>query len=443
MADSATTPDTASAAASGRSPRAALFIVFLVVVVDLLGFGIVLPLLPIFGKKYVSAVLPGSEQTWISGLVIGLLMASFSAMQFFFAPWWGRLSDRHGRRPILLIGLAGSVVFYTLFGYACTLPANTTSEAALALALLFITRIGAGIAGATIATAQAVVADCTPPERRKQGMALIGAAFGIGFTIGPLVGYAGLLWLPDNLGVVGWSAALMSLIALLLGIFLLRETRDFTSAPTPRRRHFDTESIRLVLGNPAVAPVVLVFFLSSLGFASFEVTLALLNKEAMQLPERENLLVFAYIGFVLMITQGAVYRPLARQLSEPTLMTIGIVFMGLGVLSLGLVCYAAIEQLADFAVLLPAQLISLTFSVFGFAFLTPSAQALISRRSDPARQGEVLGVNQSFAALARILGPLLGLTLYQATRTHLLPYLMGAALLLLMLPLMPRIRRGH
>src|SRR5437588_8301863 len=117
-------------------------------------------------------------------------MASFSLMQFIFAPIWGRLSDRVGRRPILLLGLGGSVVFYALFGYALSLPPST--EAPLALALLFVARIGAGIAGATISTAQAVIADCTPPEKRKHGMALIGAAFGIGFTFGPLIGSASL-----------------------------------------------------------------------------------------------------------------------------------------------------------------------------------------------------------------------------------------------------------
>ena len=181
-----------STAPKDRANRHALLIVFLVVVIDLLGFGIVLPLLPRFAEDYVERCSPARPTPGSAGVIIGLLMASFSAMQFLFAPIWGRVSDRVGRRPILLVGLAGSVVFYALFGYASDLPHETSRPARLALILLFVARIGAGIAGATISTAQAVIADCTTPEKRKHGMALIGAAFGIGFTLGPLVGFASL-----------------------------------------------------------------------------------------------------------------------------------------------------------------------------------------------------------------------------------------------------------
>src|SRR5262249_24187950 len=199
-----------------RAARSALLIVFLVVFIDLLGFGIVLPLLPRYGEGYVGALLGSVKQEdWHVGAILGLLMSSFSAMQFIFAPVWGRVSDRVGRRPILLLGLVGSVAFYTLFGYASDLP---TSSAALALTLLFAARIGAGIASATIATAQAVIADCTAPEKRKHGMALIGAAFGIGFTFGPLVAFGSLRWFPSHHGVIGYAAACLSFVALVLGV---------------------------------------------------------------------------------------------------------------------------------------------------------------------------------------------------------------------------------
>src|SRR5262245_6824203 len=167
-----------------QAPRAAMAIVFIVVVVDLLGFGIVLPLLPLTGDEYVKPLIADEKA---HGPILGLLMAAFSAMQFLFSPAWGRLSDRIGRRPVILVGLVGSVIFYSLFGFAAGLyaPGRSESLAALALVLLFVARIGAGIAGATIATAQAVIADCTSQENRKKGMALIGAAFGIAFTFGP------------------------------------------------------------------------------------------------------------------------------------------------------------------------------------------------------------------------------------------------------------------
>ncbi len=447
------TPSSASGAERPQAPgalgakrpqtpeRHAIRIAFLVVVIDLLGFGIVLPLLSLFAEGYARTIYPGAPL--VGGAMVGLLMASFSLMQFFFAPVWGRVSDRVGRRPILLIGLAGSVVCYLLFGYASDLPAGDAATAKLAMALLFLARIGAGVAGATISTAQAVIADCTPPEKRKHGMAIIGAAFGIGFTFGPLVGFGALTWYPDYHGAVGYVAAGLSLIALVLGIILMPETRDFTAAPPLEKKWFDPRALGHALANPAIGPVVLTFFLASLGFASFEVTLSLLNKNAMGLNDNRNFLVFTYVGFTLALTQGFLYRRVARTLSEPSLMAIGITLMGLGVLTLGGVTWLAYEELLSFWPLLAVELFGLTLAVVGFAFLTPSAQALISRRTDAARQGEVLGVNQSASAMARILGPILGMTLYMAHPAHLLPYVAGAALVLLMLPLIPRIRRAE
>jgi DHA1 family tetracycline resistance protein-like MFS transporter len=432
-------------APTNRSGKSALTIVFLVVFIDLLGFGIVIPLLPRYADHYVKVLLPSSsvsgEESRAAGAILGLLMASFSAMQFVFAPIWGRISDRIGRRPILLVGLTGSVVFYLLFGYASDLP---ESWAGLALTLLFVSRIGAGVAGATIATAQAVIADCTPPERRKHGMALIGAAFGIGFTFGPLVGFASLLWFPTHHGVIGYSAATLSLLALLLGLLLLPETRNFQEAPPLQRRWFDWQTTREVLRQPTLAPVVLIFFLATLGFGGFEPTLALLIKDALHFEDeaglRNSFLLFAYVGFVLVMAQGFLYRRLANRLSEVTFMALGISLMALGLVLLGGVTW--LRDTLPWRAVLALMLVSMTVAVIGFAFLTPSAQALVSRRSDPAKQGEILGVNQSAASLARILGPIFGLSLYKLTPSHLLPYLFGALLLLAMLPLLPRVRRG-
>ncbi len=464
-------PAPETAAPLDKSAKSALLIVFLVVFVDLLGFGIVLPLLPLYGDSYVKAIIPGGKDSAAGGAIVGLLMSSFSMMQFLFAPVWGRISDRVGRRPILLLGLVGTVVSYLLFGYASELSPETSAR--LALVLLFVSRIGAGIAGATIATAQAVIADCTPPEKRKVGMALIGAAFGIGFTFGPLVGALSLVVVPEHHGVTGLAASGLSLLALILGSILLPETRRFGTAPPTKRRWLDWSALRMALSDSGLAPVVLTFFLATLGFASFEVTLALLNKNALYLTEESSFLVFAYVGLVLMLTQGVLYRRLAPRMSEATFMAIGIVLMGLGVISLAGVSLAANagsldparwsilsvspspRTVAGAAMGLPAPLgierppyllgcamASLALAVVGFAFVTPSAQALISRRADEHRQGEILGVNQSASALARILGPILGLTLYELSATHMLPYLFGGGLLLLMLPLIPRIRRG-
>ncbi len=424
--------------------RSAMLIVFLVVVVDLLGFGIVLPLLPVTGDEYVRALIPeGSQSERWSGAIVGLLMACFSAMQFVFAPMWGRWSDRVGRRPVLLIGLVGSVAFYSLFGIAASFPPE--SSAGLALTLLFVARIGAGIAGATISTAQAVIADSTPPERRKQGMAIIGAAFGIAFTFGPLLGALALALAPgrrEATSYTGYVAATLSLIALVLAILLLPETRVIRTAPGERRGWINLGAWRSALANHAIAPVILVFFLATFGFGGFETTLAMLLRDALHLNPNRSYLVFAYVGFVLVIAQGFLYRRLAKHLAEAAFISLGILLMSLGVLSLAALTWIADAPDVTLGLRLGILLTGLATAVVGFAFLTPSAQALISRRTPADRQGEVLGVTQSSSALARILGPIFGLTLYKLTTPPMLPYVFGAGLLLAMLPLLPRIRRG-
>jgi MFS family permease len=432
-----TAPSFPPALPDATGARRALVTVFLVVVIDLLGFGIVLPLLPRLGDDYVRDLFPGGKESAAGGAVLGGLMASFSLMQFLFAPAWGRLSDRIGRRPVLLVGLAGSTVFYGLLGYALSLPGE---QAVLALVLLFAARIGAGVAGATIATAQAVIADSTPPEERKHGMALIGAAFGIGFTLGPVVGGLALPFFPEQRWLVGAIASALSLAALGVGIARMPETRQ-PGGPSASRKLIDFRAIRWALTVPALAPVLWTFFLASLGFASFEATLALLIRDSLGLDEARTFWIFAYVGLVLLVTQGFLYRRLARRLTEPTFIALGLALMGAGVLSLGGVAWISTrEDRPAFWSLLALMLPCLAVAVVGFAFLTPSAQALISRRTDADRQGEVLGVNQSASAMARILGPVLGLALYKATPDHLLPYLGGAVLLLVMLPLVPRIR---
>jgi DHA1 family tetracycline resistance protein-like MFS transporter len=377
-----------------------------------------------------------------------LLYSSFSLMQFLVAPIWGRISDRIGRRPILLIGLAGSVVFYALFGLASEL--SPAQHAWLALGLLFVSRIGAGIAGATISTAAAVIADCTTKEKRAHGMALIGAAFGIGFTFGPLIAFAAVTWFPDARGAPGYLAAALSLAALVLGIRLMPETRRPHAAGEARPSWFNLlHGLGRTLQTPTVGLLVLTFFLATFAFANFEATLSLLTAEAFHYGNDDNFLIFAYIGFVLVVAQGYAYRKLVKTLDEVTLMRIGIGLMFLGLGNLALIAATASGPSASGSDT-PSHLsgwvlawffVTLAVAVFGFAFLNPSIQGLISKRSDPNRQGEVLGVNQSFSALARIVGPVAGLTLFSLEGRHMLPYLFAAALLGVVLMLLPRIQR--
>ncbi|HMF10901.1 MAG TPA: MFS transporter, partial [Gemmataceae bacterium] len=314
----------AAADATTKSNRSALLIVFLVVFIDLLGFGIVLPLLPRYGDDFLQDLVPGGKDSALGGGILGLLLSSFSLMQFIFAPLWGRISDRIGRRPILLLGLAGSVVFYTLFGFA-----SDMTDKALGLTLLFIARTGAGIAGATISTAQAVIADCTPPKKRSHGMALIGMAFGIGFTFGPIIGALSLKLLPHFRGAPGFAAAGLSLIAAVLGFLLLPETWR-AGSQAGRRDWLDWRGLQNALRMPVVGLLIVIFFLATFAFANFEATLSLVTKEAFNITDDDNYWIFAFVGFVLMIAQGLIYRRLAMRVKETAFMKVGLVLMIVG-----------------------------------------------------------------------------------------------------------------
>jgi len=399
-----------------RSPYpGSLLVIFLTVFIDLLGFGMVIPLLPIYADQFTL-----DETGW----VLGALMASFSLMQFFCAPLWGRLSDRIGRRPVLMIGLAASVAFYALFGVA-TVWAS--------LPLLFFARIGAGIAGATIPTAQAYIADTTTLENRSKGMALIGMAFGLGFTFGPLLGF---LAVPDEDARPGpwpgYVAAVLSAIALGMAAFLLPESKH-AGSETAGKRVLDVEGFRVALAVPSVGLILAAMFVCIFSFANFETTLSLLIKGSEKVPDspfalswRAVCLTYAFIGFMLALIQGGVVRRLAGKRNEGLLAAIGAL---IEVVGFGLMIVAISRE--SLGLLFAA----LAVVVAGFSFMQPNLNSLLSRRSDPARQGAILGVGQSVSSLARIFGSALGIPLLRMQLS--VPYgvaalLMGLGLLLVL-----------
>ena len=434
-----TAPQASADRGSGAAapPRGALLVIFLTVFIDLLGFGIVLPVMPRQAGGYLAALgLPPAAD----GAIIGVLFSVFSLMQFLFSPWWGSVSDAIGRRPVLIVSLTGSVIFYALYGLAVTLPPE---RAAVALGLMLLSRIGAGIAGASVGTAAAVIADCTPPERRASGMALIGIAFGAGFTLGPLIAYFGLRLFAEKPWGVGALASLLSLVALLFALAVFKETR----VPGNRagRELPSASRTRAVLGMPAVGPLVLVYFLSIFAFANFEATLARFTQEAFGLTDNGNFLVFASIGAVLMLAGGA-YRPLAKRLPEARLLAAGLALLIAGMAGLGFVALAVYRSEVA-AVSVPSAVrwlfhVAAATAVVGFAFVNPSVSSLISRHADPTRQGEVLGVNQSFASLGRILGPFAGSVLFSLSDSRTLPYAVAVAMLCVVATLVPRITRA-
>ena len=423
--------------------RKPLFIIFVTVFVDLLGFGIVLPLLP----RYAEHFLPAQTQTQTSvdtttkdgpqtesdpiaysaealtghegrghrraGLILGCLMASFSAMQFLFAPLWGILSDRIGRRPVLLVGLAGSTLFYILFALVTQWGNNGPILGLNPIVWLFITRMGAGVAGATIPTAQAYIADCTDVTSRGKGMAIIGAAFGIGFTFGPLLGS---LFVPNSLTAApssapGYVAAALSGGAFLLGLFLLPESlKKGADSRATRHGWQSMGSMYRVLTHRTLGPIIFAVFLTTFAFGQFETTLAMLTKR-LGVTDRGNFYVFAYIGLILTLAQGLLVRRLIPRLGEYRMALGGVVLMTIGLLLIGQT--AKTSSLTMLIVVLP-------IVVVGFSATTPALQSMLSLKSGDDVQGEVLGVGQSISSLARIAGPVVGMMLQE--RDLALPY---------------------
>ena len=322
-----------------------------------------LPLLPLYGELYD-----------VSGAGIGLLFASFSIMQFLFAPLWGRLSDRFGRRPLLMLGLAGSVASYTLFAFADSYE------------MLLASRIAAGVFGATIATAQAYIADVTGHHDRGKEMALIGAAFGVGFTIGPAIGgLSHAWWGPKAPGLI---AAGFSLVAFLMAWKKLPEP---SKATDPRiRRLFDFAALKHACRTPLLPLILLLAAVSTYCFANFEGTLARLSKARWDYDIKQNGFIFAYVGFCLLIAQGFIVRRFMPKVGEARFVVMGCLVLGAGLAGIGL-------RMPPLAIL--------PIAVLGFSMLSPSLSSLLSRATPANMQGEILGLNQSGLALARILGP--------------------------------------
>ena len=289
--------------------------------------------------------------------------------------------------------------------------------------LLFVARAGQGLCGATISTAQAIVADCTAAEERAKGMALIGMAFGLGFTLGPILG---ALWVSDTLtgppsAAPGIIAGLLSFLAWVLAYLFLKES--LTSEQHRAGHSWSAwQGLRLVVRQPVLLFPLLTFFIAIFAFGLFEGTMSRMTQRVLHYTDRENFYVFFIIGLTLTLTQGFIVRKLSPKWGEIRMIQWGVASMLLGMAGMA---GAVFEQSTAIIYL------SLELIVVGFAFMTPNVQALISRRSDAHIQGEVLGIVQSIGAIARILGPFLGNVLYgsPATPKPALPYLISALLL--------------
>src|SRR3954471_8474820 len=381
-------------------------ILFVTVFIDLVGFGIIIPFLAYYVESF------GARAA-----VVGLLMSSYSLAQFLFAPVWGRVSDRVGRRPILMLGLFGSVVGYTLFGLAGPLW------------LLFFGRALMGIFGATIPTAQAAVADVTEPQDRARGMGMIGAAIGLGFILGPALGgmlsnLSGVfhvqLFERNPYALPCLASAALALLNLIAAAFFLPE-----SLPQARRQRHGERLSRIgqlsrSFSDPRLRLLVLVYFLFMLGFTMMEATLTLFIERRVGARDHAELVrrvgyLFGFIGIIQVALQGGLVGRLARAFGERRLLLTGC--------SLTALALATLPAAASWA--------GIYACAFGLAcghgLSQPSIASLISRAAPAETQGGTLGVSQSAASLARVIGPALGGALFQQVAPG-APYLVAAAL---------------
>ena len=374
-------------------------VIFFTVLLDLVGFGIVIPLLPFYALEFSA-----------TPLQIGLLFACYSMAQFLFAPVWGALSDRHGRRPILLMSIGlGSLM---LAGFA----SSTT------LWMLFLFRTLHGVFAANISTAQAYIADITAPEDRAKGMGMLGAAFGLGFTVGP--------WIGGELSVHGhaapiWLACGLSALNFVLAYFLLPESRDMSNASERRPRPINPTAFLKVFKHPAVGTCILLTFVMTFAFSMMEASFALFGEQQYKLEAKDIGRLMGVMGVVMILVQGGLIGRLTKKFGEANLVRLGLPCLGLSIAAL------AFAEPSESGRLIFSEMGAVCALIALFHGLAqPSLFSIISQRTNADDQGLVLGTNQSLSALARATAPALGLLAFGQLSVF-APFI-GAAILLLL-----------
>lgn len=423
---------TSGRSSAARSEMSRLLPVFVIVLVDLLGLTIIVPLLPLYAASF------GANP-----FMVGLLGAAYPVMQVIGAPILGRLSDRFGRKPVLVVSQIGTFVGFVLMGLANALP------------LLFVARVIDGLSGANVATAQAVITDNTTEENRTQGLALIGAAFGIGFTIGPVAAFAALALSGNNYQAPAFLAAAFSLLSLLLTIFWLKESLPAELRGKVKRQHaLSPQGLISALRHPLVGFLLALMFAQQFIFGGMEQLLALFTLNRLGFDARANAILFVFIGLITVAMLGGVIRVWSRRYGDRWIILVGLGTLAIGMLMTALTpqvpppWYSRAAVLAElqrsattplnvalppdgqngwlgvawiFAAMIPASV--------GGSVLAPTINSAITKRIEATEVGGMLGVSAALVSAANALAPLVGGALYQALGET-APFLIGGLVLI-------------
>ena len=417
--------------------------IFLIVLVDLLGLTIIIPLLPLYATSF------GADPT-----MIGLLSAAYPVMQFVGAPILGRLSDRYGRKPILIISQVGTLAGFLLLGFANT------------LAVLFLSRLIDGLSGANIATAQAIIADSTTEKTRTQGLGLLGAAFGLGFIVGPLIAFVSLAVSGNNFHVPAFAAAICSAASILLSWFMLKETHPAADSTQKSKTPFTLSALTRSLTYPGMTLLIGLIFAQQIAFGGFEQIISLFTLNRLGLNASGNAVVFVFVGVIVVVVQGYYIGKWSRRFGDRKL-----IYLGLGTLAIGLALMAftpsqpppwydraevarqltseSISHAAELpgrssalAIAIPDDvnkglagigwlLVMMVPASIGGGVLQPSINSMITKRVGADERGGVLGLSAAVVSGGTALAPLIGGVLFQANSS--LPFIFYGILMAVLL----------
>jgi MFS family permease len=369
--------------------KSTIAIIFLTIFIDLLGFGIFIPLLPSFSIN----------ELHISELMIGFIVGIYSLMQFLFTPIWGSLSDRYGRKPILVMSLIGSIISYLLL-------ALVFSGVVLSVVLLVLSRAFAGVFAANLSAAQAVISDITAPEERTKGIGLISAAFGLGFVFGPAIG--GVLSQNFGYGFPIYVSAGLSLVASLLCIFVFKETlsKEIQISNRQNKKSRNPLNVKLILSvlkNDRIGKYIIIFFVTVFAFSNIFGTLQLFaeRKNGLNLSQSEIGYLFSFMGITGAFVQLFLLKIIKKEFGEEKTIILGCFLAFVGLVFIGF----------------SSNLIFLLLLIFllsvGNGMSSTVSISLLSQNIGPQEQGTILGINQSLGAFARFLGPTWGGFVYQ------------------------------